>query len=362
MQIFSCSACRQILFFESVSCTSCGKTLAFLADRSLVSAVEPVPGEGQVMRALVPVAGDARYRLCRNYSENAVCNWAVPVEDPSEYCRACRLNKVIPNLSEAGALDAWRRLEIAKRRMIYSLIELGLPVVSKESDPRGFSFSFLRDWADAKVFTGHSDGEITINIAEADDPFRERTRVTLGETYRTLLGHFRHEIGHYYWDRLVRGTPRHDAFRDLFGDEREDYAEAQKRHYGAGATAAWQNGFVSAYASMHPWEDWAETWAHYLHMVDTLDTARSYGLSLRASPPDGSFAPVRVRTRRIDVHSFEDLMEGWVPLSLALNSLNRSMGTPDPYPFVVSDSATTKLRFVHDVIADAAYAESALAV
>jgi hypothetical protein len=354
MQLFSCSECQQPLFFESVGCTSCGRTLAYLPDRAIVSALAQ-DGGANLWRALNPIAGGAEYRLCQNYSEYSVCNWAVPAGDPEPFCRACRLNRLIPNLSQPGAMEAWRRLELAKRRLVHSLLELGLPVVSRDADPRGVSFSFLRDGETPaeRIATGHQDGVITINIAEADDPFRERMRVSLGETYRTLLGHFRHEIGHYYWDRLVRDSPFLPRFRALFGDEQADYASAQQRHYAAGPPPNWQAQFVSAYASMHPWEDWAETWAHYLHMVDTLDTARAYGLSVRAAAKAGTLTPIRVKARRLDLHDFDDLIDGWVPLTLALNSLNRSMGTADSYPFVLSQPATEKLRFVHDVIAAA---------
>src|SRR6185295_3152587 len=105
------------------------------------------------------------------------------------------------------------------------------------------------------------------------------------------------------------------------------------------------------YASMHAWEDWAETWAHYLHMVDTLETARSFGLALRPRPASED-APAQppVAVRRLDPHSFDDLVRGWLPLTIAMNSLNRSMGLPDPYPFVLGEPALEKLRFVHTVI------------
>ena len=227
------------------------------------------------------------------------------------------------------------------------------------ANPRGLAFDFLKDAGEQKVWTGHSDGLITINIAEADDPFREKMRIQLGETYRTLLGHFRHEIGHYYWDRLIRDSRWLSRFRALFGDEQIDYEQAKQKHYGGGP-GDWQQRFVSQYASMHPWEDWAETWAHYLHMVDTLETARCYGLSIRpptTEGPDGeallsprTAADASVAARRLDLHSFDDLMAGWVPLTIALNSLSRSMGLPDTYPFILSTPAIEKLAFVHNVV------------
>ena len=340
MKLFSC-VCEQLVFFESVACIRCGRTLAFVPDRGLVQAMDE---DASVWRPAAEDGNQSRYRPCRNAREHAVCNWAVPVDDPEEYCRSCRLNRTIPDLGVPGAKEAWHRLEIAKRRLVYTLLDLDLPV-------DGLAFSFLKDdpAAAVKVFTGHSDGVITINVAEADAPFRERMREQLGETYRTLLGHFRHEIGHYYWQRLVDGGPRLAEFRARFGDERADYAAAQRRHYDAGPPPDWPERFVSAYASMHPWEDWAETWAHYLHMVDTLETARSFGLALKPRPASDAPAEPPVAVRRLDPRSFDGLMTGWFPLTIAMNGLNRSMGLPDPYPFVLAPPAVEKLRFVHDV-------------
>jgi hypothetical protein len=358
VKIFSCSACEQVLFFENVSCTRCGRVLAYLPEHSILSALERAPDQAAdtpaseaTFVALAPAAKGARYRLCRNYTLHAACSWAVPAASSDAFCRACAFDQVIPELADPVAHEAWQHIERAKRRLLYTLFELGLPLETKAASARGLAFAFKQDAAGEKVFTGHSDGLVTLNIAEADDPFREKLRLQLGETYRTLLGHFRHEIGHYYWWRLVDGSRFEAACRDLFGDERTDYAAALQRHYDQGPPADWPERFVSAYASMHPSEDWAETWAHYLHMVDTLETARSYGLVLRPRPVGGGAAELGdVRARRLDFDDFDDLIGAWVPLTVALNSLNRSMGLADAYPFVLTRQAITKLRFVHDVI------------
>jgi hypothetical protein len=358
MKVFACSACGQSLFFENVQCTRCGRRLAYLPELSILSPVEAAsPVSPALFTALAPGAKGGRYRLCANYVEHGACNWAVPEADPQAFCRACRLNGIIPNLASAHAREAWLRIERAKHRLVYTLLELGLRVESKAEWPEGgLQFSFKEDVGDDKVMTGHQDGLITVNLAEADDPFREKIREQMGEAYRTLLGHFRHEVGHYYWDRLVRDSPAIDAFRAEFGDERESYDDALKRHYEEGPPADWQQRFVSTYASTHPWEDWAESWAHYLHMVDTLGTARSYGLALQPDPVGRASMgkAMKLSTRRLDFDDFDDLIAGWVPLTVALNSLNRSMGLPDTYPFVLSERATSKLRFVHDVIEKAA--------
>jgi hypothetical protein len=354
MKIFSCSTCGQLVFFENVRCTRCGATLAFLPDEALVGAL--VEGDGFLTTTL-PSAKDQKYRLCQNSIDHGVCNWAVPLGDENPYCRGCRLNDVIPDLSHPGALTAWGRIEHAKKRLLYTLFQLGLPVQSQHEKKGGLVFSFKE--SDAKtaspVLTGHDNGHITLNIAEADNPGREKLREQLGETYRTLLGHFRHEIGHYYWDVLIRDTSEIGPFRDLFGDPNKNYDAELKRHYSEGPPPDWQTSFVSTYATMHPWEDWAETWAHYLHIVDTLGTARSYGLALRPEPLGApkEARDLAVAAKRLDFNDFDDFIAGWLPLTFALNSLNRAMGLPDLYPFVLTERAIKKLRFVHDVIARA---------
>jgi len=351
MKIFTCSACKHVIFFENSQCTRCGHALAYLPDRGVLSAMEQsIDGPAGIQVALDPAAASAHYRLCKNYTAYAVCNWAVPEHEPHEYCLACRLNDTIPDLSAPMALASWQGLEIAKRRLVYTLLQLGLPIEAKQEDQlRGLAFAFKSDSANGeKVLTGHCDGLVTINVKEADSPVREQTRVELGERYRTLLGHFRHESGHYYWDRLLKDSARLSDFRALFGDEQSDYEQAVKRHYES-PKQNWSDEYVSAYATMHPWEDWAETWAHYLHMVDTLETAQSYGLAIRPQAVGGAPGEA-VAVRRIHFHDFEQLINAWVPLTVALNSLNRSMGLADAYPFVLGERVVAKLEFVHDTI------------
>ena len=351
MKLFTCAACRQLLFFENVQCARCGHVLAYLPDHGVLSALEAVPG-ADLHAALAPEARGARYRLCENYSRHAACNWAVPEADAERWCQACRLNQLIPDTSDPRLLDAWRQLEIAKRRLLYTVLGLGLPLTARSEGGQGLAFAFKQDTGDEKVFTGHSDGVITINVAEADAPFREKLREQLGEAYRTLLGHFRHEIGHYYWARLVQDTRWLEPFRSLFGDESDDYAKALERHYTDVPAPDWQTRFVSSYAAAHPWEDFAESVAHYLHMVDTLETARSHGLSLEPRPIGG--APVApVKAHRLFFDDFEDLISDWFPITISLNNFNRGMGLPDLYPFVLSELAVAKLRFVHELVEDA---------
>jgi hypothetical protein len=345
MRLFTCSSCGQALFFENTLCQKCGHRLAYIPELNVISALDPLqseggsPAESSEFVALAKEAKNGRYRLCGNYVQHDVCNWAIPLERESPLCVSCELNVDVPEADAPEAKIAWARLETAKRRLLYSLLGLRLPIDRRTSDnEKGLAFSFKSSSAAEPVFTGHSEGLITINIAEADDPFREKTRQEMGEPYRTVLGHFRHEIGHYYWDRLIKDGRCLEPFRSVFGDESADYADAKTRHYEGGPAPDWRERFVSAYASMHPWEDWAETFAHYLHIVDTLETARVYGLALRPKAASGAPLP-DLTARRLDFDDFDDLIAGWFPLTNALNSLNRSMGQPDLYPFVLSQPA-----------------------
>ncbi len=299
-----------------------------------------------------------RYQRCTNFTA-AACNWLVGEDDAEAagLCRSCRLTRTLPDLSIEPHTLWWTRFEVAKRRLVSSLIGLRLPIASKTEDPeRGLVFDLLRAPPEGPgVVTGHEDGVITIDVEEADDAWREQRRTALAEPYRTLLGHLRHETGHYYWQRLVDGTPWLDVFRAEFGDERADYGDALKQHYADGAPADWGQRHVSAYASSHPWEDWAETWAHYLHLIDTLDTARSFGL-------DGE--RVELNYERFDrdalagldpahAERFLQLVNNWMELTGVLNELSRSMGVHDFYPFVLSAPALRKLYVVHCVVAAA---------
>ena len=335
MKVFHCDHCDQLLFFENVTCMRCGRALAYLPELAdLVSLDRLEPAARGLWSS--PRAGKT-LRLCANYVAHDVCNVAVAAEDPNGLCRSCRLTRTIPSLSPPANRRLWYDLEVAKRRLLYTLDQLGL-----RQD--NLVFDFLEN-----VPTGHANGVITVNLAEADPAERVRRKVELGEPYRTLLGHFRHEIGHYYWDELIAGSPRLETFRALFGDERASYDAALHRHY-QGAPAGWQDRYVSAYATMHPWEDWAETWAHYLHMTDTLETAAACGISLspvRADEPTLERVPDPLE-RAV---SFERMLSSWAAITYVLNNLNRGLGNGDAYPLSLAGPALEKkLRFVHETI------------
>ncbi len=346
MKIFTCQNCGQLLHFENTVCIQCGRPLGFLPASLELSALDvgEVAGDGTV----TAMADGSAWRACAN-ADQALCNWMVPADSAEAFCPACALNRTIPDLGIVGNLERWQELEAAKRRLVYALYRFDLPLTGRDDDAEhGLAFDFLADAA-KPVMTGHADGLVTINVAEADSAERERRRVELGEPYRTLLGHLRHEVGHYYWDVLVRDGGKLDAARAVFGDESEDYREALQRHYETGAPAGWQENYVSAYATMHPWEDFAETWTHYLHMVDTLDTAAAFGLAVEPETDDPSlsteiaFDPYRGR-------DFDRLVRAWLPLTVAVNSLNRSMGQRDLYPFALTPVTIEKLRFIHGLV------------
>jgi hypothetical protein len=354
MRTFRCDNCNHPLFFENVQCLNCGSDLAFLPDRLALCAIEPEPdqdsGAWRRKTRNRRNASGRLYRLCMNHTQHQACNFAVPVSDPNVLCVSCRQTRLLPDLSVPENHERWYRIEVAKRRLFYTLAKLGLVSVEPPEGQRdGPTFEFLADLPGQQVMTGHAEGVITLNIAEADDTERVRRRVELHEPYRTLLGHLRHESGHFYWDRLIAGTDRIAEFRAKFGDESQDYGQALARYYAAGgASPGWQMHHVSGYATAHPWEDWAETWAHYLHMVDLLETASSYNTTL-VVPGDNDVEEVTNPFEGV-ARDFDKLVDQWIPLTLLLNSLNRSLGQDDAYPFALSNEALDKLRFVHDVI------------
>lgn len=357
MKTFNCQ-CGNILYFENSICLVCGRTVGFLPDTLAMAGLDMAGDE-----LWCDPGRQVYYQRCGNYRIYDVCNWMVTVNDNQHFCPSCRMNLVIPNLDETENLTLWYRIESAKRRLLYTLFSLRLPIVNRIEDPAtGLGFEFLSDDPDtdefsnhvtpqSTVITGHRAGIITINIREAEDSAREEMRAMMNERYRTLLGHFRHEIGHYYWDRMVAHDGRLDEFRALFGDERSDYPDALKRYYSEGPPVGWEESWISAYACSHPWEDWAETWAHYLHMIDTLETAHDYGFSIEGRRLATLQPTGQVASGYSPMVSFDELIKDWGALTVALNALNRSMGLPDAYPFALTGKTFDKLAFVHAVIA-----------
>ena len=329
MYSFRCPRCDQLVFFNNTACLNCGLSLGFASDQLTVIAVR----EG------------AAVRRCANF-DVARCNWLIDPDRPEALCVSCRLTRTRPADTDTDAMSAFTDTEAAKRRVVFELLDLDLPLDSWQDQPMGLGYDLLSS-ANENVIIGHEDGIITIDLAESDDPHREQIRQEMGEPYRTMLGHLRHETGHYYWPILVEQTDRLDSFRALFGDERADYGQAMTRHYEQGPTPGWEDDYVSAYATMHPWEDWAESFAHYLHIRDTLQTAASYGMRIEVpGNNDLSTTP----SLKIDNEPFTSVLADWLPLTYALNAVNRSMGRDDLYPFILSAPVVEKLTWVHAAV------------
>ncbi len=356
MKLFKCDHCGQPVYFENYFCIHCNASLGFDPQKMDLLALRQEDDTSFTIFAKneKDKKETTRYKYCINQQYN-VCNWLLHLEDEGQYCIACKLNRTIPDLTQADNLQKWGRIEQAKHRLVYSLLRFKLPVISKFHDKvNGIAFDFKADETNTgtgRLLTGHDNGVITLNIEEADDAVREMARNNMDEVYRTLLGHFRHEIGHYFWDQLIRDSKRLASFRDLFGDETLDYAEALKQHYNKAPSDAWKDNFISAYASSHPWEDWAETWAHYIHIADTMETAYSFGMTLNPRSADpGNEMSAREDIDPYITKKFSEIMQRWLPLSFVMNSLNRSMGMKDSYPFVITEGVEEKLNFIHETI------------
>ena len=388
--------CGCPVFFRNSECLNCGTPLGYDPQQSrllpLMAATEPdtwtiwqiahtsaedsnysspefiEPALNPAVDSVFPPLSQT-YKRCANLQTPAACNWLVPVNELADsmasplLCRACRLNRTIPDLNDAEHPDngmLWGRIELSKRRLISALLALGLPVASRitEDTARGMMFDFLRSPDNGPhIMTGHNIGLITLDLQEADDAVREAIRKAMREPYRTLLGHFRHEVGHYYWDRLVKGTEWVQGFRQLFGDETQDYAASLRKNYEQGPPAQWWLHYVSAYASTHPWEDWAECWAHYLHMRDTIDTALSFGLS--TTSPHLEFTPFTIdalyQPGHPEAQHVLDFLNDWTRLTTLLNEMSRSMGQLDFYPFVLPREVVAKLHFIHLLVTSASW-------
>jgi hypothetical protein len=349
MKLFRCDHCGHALYFENVVCEHCGHRLGYVPDANSLVSLEAHDHDGTWLAPHLP--GQA-FVFCAN-AEFGACNWLVEVGGHGHrYCRACRHNELIPSMEDAQNLIRWQVIERAKKRLIYSLLRLRLPLATRNQDPlHGLSFRFPNEkLSPAPVLTGHVGGVITIALAEADDAQREYRRTQFNEPYRTLLGHFRHEIGHHYWDILVANTRHHARFRELFGDESKPYDQALQNHYASAAPVDWQANYISSYATSHPWEDFAETWAHYMHLVDTTEMAAAFGVrTMPRGDPNGEL------TARMDFDPYgstdiQALVDNWVPLASLINNLNRAVGQHDAYPFVLTRPIIDKLAFIQDIV------------
>ncbi len=346
MKLYSCAKCQNLLYFENTVCLNCQSAVGFEANT--LSMITLAPGKDNTFTDITNQKNIWRY--CDN-AAHAVCNWLIPAAQTTGFCIACELNRTIPALDNPENVDLWRRLEIAKHRLVYSLLRFRLPVEGKVADEEtGIAFDFMADSdPEHRVMTGHDNGVITLNIGEADEKLRVKHKLDLGEKYRTLLGHFRHEIGHYYWDVFFKNDNAGvENFRKIFGDETIDYGKALELYYENGAPANWNDNFISPYSTAHAWEDWAETWAHFLHLMDTLETAYSFGIAVNPRKANDELQmQANISRDPYSIKNFDEIIKMWLPLTFAVNSLNRSMGHQDFYPFIISAAVIEKLRFIH---------------
>ena len=339
MKRFYCD-CGLEVFFEDRSCRNCGQDVGF--DVESLTMLSVIPAHDGVYQS----RDGHTFRQGGNWIDHDVCNWLIPECSSNRLCGACQFNRTIPNQTVIDVRPPvnylrWVRLEEAKKRLLFTLMRLGIPIKNGWDDPQqGLVFDFLEDMnpADPEHFlpitTGYSQGVITINSIEADDVARVSAKSALNERQRTILGHFRHESGHYFWDRLLSQMPASGDFVEVFGHAVDSYRESLDAYYQNGPPNDWSENFISAYASAHPSEDWAETWNHYLLISDGLETAFELGMTPHL--PYGL--------------SIEDMLHSWRKLAVTINHLNRSIGVHDAYPFVISSKTEAKLRYVASLI------------
>ena len=354
MRLFSCDHCGHALYFENTVCERCGHRLGYVPEANALVSLEAADGAWRA-----PHLPAKRYVFCAN-AEHGACNWLVGAAPGGEpFCRACRHNELVPPIGDAKNLLRWQVIERAKKRLVYSLLRLGLPLATRNEDSvHGLSFRFLDEaLATAPVLTGHSAGVITIALAEADDAEREYRRTPFNEPYRTLLGHFLHEIGHHYWDILVSQSAHLDSFVRLFGDWTADYDAALRRYHAEGAPPDWQARFISGYATAHPWEDFAETFAHYLHLADTTEMAAAFGVRTRPEVDARGALAARIDFDPYRLGSIDELIDAFIPLASLINNLNRAVGQRDAYPFVLTPLVIEKLGFVQMLVREAGAAQ-----
>ncbi|MCA8997461.1 MAG: putative zinc-binding metallopeptidase [Planctomycetaceae bacterium] len=334
MKTFEC-LCGNALFWDNYSCLGCHKDVGFCPNCEEIRSIDFVEEETWQCRHCQAILSK-----CRNGLAHGVCNWFLSDQEVAageSLCWSCRLTKVVPDVSKPHYVELWRKLEAAKRRVLYSLKTIQLPICCDDCTVLPLEFHFKASTPEHLVTTGHSAGVITIQLEEADDVQRETVRVQFAEPHRTLVGHFRHELGHYFWDLLIRGTKEVDHFRSVFGDERSPtYEDAQRAYYANGPQSNWPQNFISAYASMHPWEDFAETFNAYLDIVAVLDTAGA----LRWIVPDFS--------------NCKTMLTHYQKIGLSINEFNREMGLKDLVPEIYHADVRRKIEYLHGVVRTAA--------
>ena len=333
-----CPHCRNFAFLDWQRCERCEGEIGYHPRSQQFIAIDD---DGTMV-------GDERWYKCSNWGWG--CNWVVREGAGIGQCFSCRLTRNKPDSADTIAMEKLAQTEVSKRRLVLQLLQLGLPIEGWREREGGLGFDLLSSRSSGeRVTIGHANGIITIDLAESLDDLRESLRVKLGEPYRTMLGHLRHEVGHYYQNVLLTDDDAWARCRALFGDERASYQEAIRRHYRLGAPADWHESFISEYATMHPWEDFAETFAHYLHITGTLQTAAAVGIHLDAAVTNLRDTDVVPRESYED-EPIQGLLNDWEWMSEAFNRINRSMGFGDLYPFDLVLPVRHKLGFIHEIV------------
>ena len=304
MKRLQCPTCANEVFFDSLNCVHCSTGLV----------IELADDGGMTVADITTTEPCAR-------RPGWACNWPA-VGAGAPLCTSC----VLVDAGESWSNPLMVPYLSAQRRALYQLTELGVPWVGRSE----LRFAYRSSTAGHDAVMGHRSGEITLDLDEADPARGELIRATLGEHYRTPLGHIRHELGHFVWLTLVASdATRLAEFREVFGDERTDYAGALDNHYGRADDGSWRSHYASFYASAQPWEDFAESWAQVMHVHDVVETGAAWGVVAR--PADSTDAGAWLTTS--------------ITASLAANELARAMGMRDLYPFTLTPGVRAKVEF-----------------
>ncbi|MDM7457933.1 MAG: putative zinc-binding metallopeptidase [Paracoccus sp. (in: a-proteobacteria)] len=316
MQRFNCPACGSRVYFHNQACM-CGQNLFYDPETRQMTGGP----DGCRMRAVIG------------------CNWTVEASsrDSHGLCRSCAMSRVIPDLETGPNRALFAKAERAKRWVLANLSQWAwFTDADRGRKPHFLMLSEHLVGRSEQITMGHAAGEITINITEADALIRLQRQRELGEHYRSMVGHFRHELAHFLFDRLAQAPGFIEGFRSIFGDEREDYAAALARHYKAPRDPG--DAFITGYATAHPHEDWAETVAHLLHLVDFTDSFVSTGLTMPGLPP--GFRPYEEEDTAL-------LLAVGMAVAVAVNDINRALDNDDLYPFVLTPEVRRKITFAH---------------
>jgi hypothetical protein len=330
--------CNRWLFFGNTACLGCDRSVGRCCACRAMASFSPA----STSELFSCDNCHAEVQPCANRNLG-ICNCFANQTDSTGnvLCTYCEFTRVVPPHDSPDKFSRWRELESAKRRLLIQLSGLEFPPFASKfvpTCPLVFEFkedTVLPDGSIEAVFTGHENGVITINAHEADSVRREQSRVAFNEPQRTLIGHMRHEYGHFLDLCCIQGDLLRAKYVELFGDPATvDYAEAKTRYYAQGPTGNWPESYVSAYASMHPWEDFAETVNVYLDLMALAETARDQLGSNIDTSANGCVATF-----------ISELLD----LAITVSEFNFDMGLNALLPERFNDEVVCKLSYVHSL-------------